>query len=62
MNDFTKDELEEIKGSLHRDVFSSNTISNKIQSLIDNYCEHKHTTTDSAMVEFCIDCNWLRFE
>lgn len=42
MNDFTKDELEEIIGSLeYSDVCISESIFLKIQSLIDNYCEHE---------------------
>lgn len=50
MNDFTKDELKEmrrcvlymIKGNTF--PYSSLTIelNKKLQSLIDNYCEHEH--------------------
>jgi hypothetical protein len=47
MNDFTKEELEKIYGCI--DLFSEDANSreeyyqpllNKLQSMIDNYCEH----------------------
>lgn len=34
----------------------------KIQSLIDNYCEHNNLIQDSAMVDCCLDCNWSGFK
>lgn len=45
MNDFTKDELERIYISVHvanilRDFDGANSLKHKIQSMIDNYCEH----------------------
>jgi len=47
MNDFTKEELECIFEEVnHLDAdrckFTTNLL-NKIQSMIDSYCEHKHT-------------------
>lgn len=41
MNDFTKEELQEIADSLRRDPFSAKSVMTKIQSMIDNCCEHE---------------------
>jgi hypothetical protein len=47
MNDFTKDELELILSDLDHAVFSryyaegKAELRKKIQSMIDNYCEHE---------------------
>ncbi len=56
MNDFTKEELEEILQQMkHGHSFDdfSYACMDKIKSLIDDYCEHKH------VVE-CADCEVLR--
>ncbi len=45
MNDFTKEELETLKIGLghveDRSAENEDTLRKKIQSLIDNYCEHQ---------------------
>ncbi len=41
MNDFTKEELEQIMHGLYHANISDWPIAKKIQSLIDNYCEHE---------------------
>lgn len=43
MNDFTKEELNILRAALHEILFFSETpkLLNKIQSMIDNYCEHE---------------------
>lgn len=50
MNDFTKEELEDMHYGLveYGELESVNVIklSNKLQSMIDNYCEHKETEMD----------------
>lgn len=61
MNYFTKDELEWL---LHEIIYIKNNYSHthgmsipvqyKIQSLIDNYCEHK--MIKSASVPECVKC------
>lgn len=58
MNDFTKEELKELLSALS--VFSGSprgiSLFHKIQSLIDNYCDHEKTVEDSAMVKICVKC------
>ena len=49
MNDFTQEELEEIKGGLDwwldvNDWKRKHGIVQKLQSMIDNYCEHDEGT------------------
>ena len=53
MNDFTKEELEEIKKCIewfdeNRVVGFHNQLCNKIQSMIDNYCEHEIEQNDDG--------------
>jgi hypothetical protein len=66
MNDFTKEELEELMHCVYayRDLCDEDVKENlkdnlcdKIQSLIDNYCEHEDTTQDSALVYVCNYCH-----
>ena len=40
MNDFTKDELLHLRHTLHFANIHDWEIGKKIQSMIDNYCEH----------------------
>ena len=56
MNDFTKEELEELKYFLFGNPKSTIDLCRKIQSLIDNYneCEHTLTMTDTFIK--CQDC------
>lgn len=68
MNDFSKDELIKLKRlALHNvNMFRQNSdcieLMGKIQSIIDNYCEHEPTTQDSVLVTFCLDCDWVGFK
>lgn len=58
MNDFTKDELEEIL--MWADFWSgfNPELIKKIQSMIDNYCEHTNTKFDFfGCTELCSECN-----
>ena len=73
MNDFTKEELEfikhairehyknkaPIKGSTYVNIWAD--MINKIQSMIDNYCEHESSgqVSDVDFVEICTQCKEL---
>jgi hypothetical protein len=71
MIDFTKDELQicvdGIGWMISECEMSHNKLEadawretyGKIQSMIDNYCEHERTYTDSAMIKGCDDCGWI---
>ena len=41
MNDFTKEELEQLKYHLFGNANAPTQICIKIQSMIDNYCKHE---------------------
>ena len=64
MNDFTKDELESIKswGEVYTEFGNSWTdkinraLIDKIQSLIDNYCEHKNVVPNYDCKTQCENC------
>ena len=62
VNDFTKDELEKINYALdittfHNDEYEENEqLLNKIQSMIENYCEHQSTSDGSGLEQICLDC------
>lgn len=63
MNDFTKEELDYIYDSIYHNELEHNLEENipdfavnlltKIESMIDNYCEHEH------VIE-CADCEIIR--
>jgi len=62
MNDFTKEELEDIRNSLGIWIRSENanpqsiiSLRDKIQSMIDNYCEHMWTDGSGNNI-FCAKC------
>lgn len=66
MHDFTKEELEELNAMLHRhmhdaiDKRRANILHNKIQSMIDNYCEHdwdNHCCGCDPANIICSKCN-----
>ena len=74
MNDFTKEELIRMKHGIEyqsdlmhypsQDVDICNQLSHKIQSLIDNYCNHKNNvwplytpTGDIPVAGMCYECN-----
>lgn len=54
MNNFTKSELQEIADSLSRDPFGAKSVTIKIQSMIDNYCEH--TPQHEHIEKFPMEC------
>lgn len=62
MNDFTKEELEYLFNIvLYQSAENSNEkVINKIQSLIDNYCEHEEDTHCYASVYACTKCGRLK--
>jgi hypothetical protein len=56
MNDFTKDELEELYffTCVHKNRYQveyPQELLDKIQSMIDNYCEHEETNHNYASVQ-----------
>ncbi len=65
MNDFTKEELEEIiemandieNGSQAHGLQMHFKIRDKAQSMIDNYCEHKPSDPILVLNKKCIKCN-----
>ena len=61
MNDFTKEQLEFIQYCIRRwrgdfGAVADLDFINKIQSLIDNYCEHKETECIGGWVRKCTKC------
>lgn len=68
MNDFTKEELELIYRMFHHFVYSpywrksdeEEPLKDRIQSMIDNYCEHSESQSDHNYdVERCNKCGTL---
>jgi hypothetical protein len=65
LNDFTKEELEDIAnwGEVYTEFGHSSTdkiyrtLINKIQSMIDSYCEHEGEMFDSE--SHCVKCGKL---
>lgn len=45
MNDFTKEELENILNACMDVQYNLNTLEDKIRSMIKNYCEHEWGTS-----------------
>jgi len=66
MNNFTKDELEEIIMWTCHLVGCNPTLLNKIQSMIDNYCNHTKIETGAYSRSFppkkCDACGVLYYE
>ncbi len=61
MNNFTKDELEELLffTELHKNKYRlkyPDELLNKLQSLIDNYCEHEPHGDFHVCVDKCKKC------
>ncbi len=60
MNDFTKKELEKLRYAITNYDYSDDDLNNKIQSLIDNYCEHEFTEWYAPIPEdrihICMTC------
>ncbi len=69
MNEFTKEELIKIKDAMYGISFDDNEeriLRKKIQSMIDNYCEHEYMTflqdhNNEPFMEKCMECHTLRF-
>ena len=66
MNDFTKDELKTLSDILTLDLDDINPscqeeLQNKLQFMIDNYCEHKSNPQfgDINYIEKCARCGKL---
>ena len=65
MNDFTKEELKELHDCIHWKINEgqeeklTTLVDKKIQSMIDNYCEHKFILHTNAPYVFimCVNCN-----
>lgn len=61
MNDFTKEELEELIYDIEIALQEYGTLDKpyhlrtKIQSMIDNHCEHENTRNGDPCLE-CCDC------
>ena len=70
MNDFTKEELEEMKGWADYSVGSglcyreAEPLYTKLQSMIDNYCEHKNQEMDVdwGISMQCKDCGTITMD
>jgi type IV secretory pathway VirB4 component len=61
MNDFTKEELERILEGVSwwldgDNALYSEALINKIQSMIDNYCEHEYLITYACEACFVDEC------
>lgn len=57
MNDFTKEELEDLHSCLDQCKFDDGTddaLMKKLEVMIDNYCEHESTSTWEG--SFCNNC------
>ncbi len=59
MNDFTKEELNILRAAMGEILFFPETkrVINKIQSLIDNYCEHECNGEVETFIDTCRKCN-----
>lgn len=67
MNNFTKDELDNIRLGIQELIANGSfdsewnkdikTLHIKIQSLIDNYCDHDETIEIEAPSDLCKKCN-----
>ena len=58
MNDFTKEELENIlNGNIELYPHSYFHLHAKIQHMIDNYCEHQPSEPILVLNKKCIKCN-----
>ena len=68
MNDFTKEELECLLLTLDKVLIASRKIQqdalqNKLQSMIDNYCEHERTRfVMDVGIDKCVTCGRIANE
>ena len=60
MNDFTKEELQDILACLpfscHKELGFAIKLYAKIQSMIEDYCEHDETEQHRVTLHFCQRC------
>ena len=63
MNDFTKEELEEIYDALDICYFGEYPfLGGKIRLMIDSYCEHKYEgCCEACAIEECIYCKKVKW-
>lgn len=63
MNDFTKEELNilheflDTACELYSEPDSTYSLRDKIQTMIDNYCEHEGSEPKLVLVKNCVKCN-----
>ena len=61
MNDFTKEELDELRSSrcyhLDDNYPYEDALFMKLESMIDNYCEHEPCGEQEIFVDICNKCN-----
>lgn len=61
MNDFTKEELDELRASrcyhLDDNFPHEDELFMKLQSMIDNYCDHECNVVVGTFVGICKKCN-----
>jgi hypothetical protein len=65
MSEFTKEELEHLyshlKWACDIEVTEKNIfLKNKIQSMIDNYCEHEWITNPHDLISHCCKCGVIK--
>jgi hypothetical protein len=60
MNDFTKEELIELRTYLKFGAWvNCSIVVNKIQSMIDNYCEPSEPTESNILENICCGEKWF---
>ncbi len=61
MNEFTKEELLFLYGILSSQWLENLPIGNKLQGIIDNYCEHEFVPykEEVCSVPLCSKCNMI---
>jgi len=71
VNDFTKEELKDLKRYARVYILQSpllekknRPLADKIQSLIDNYCEHKESKVDcnGGISMVCVQCGYITMD
>ncbi len=61
MNDFTKEDLEQLKYHLFGNPKVHTKLCQKIQSMIDNYCEHpqSYRYRYDGWMNYCDKCKYM---
>lgn len=59
MNDFSKEELQLILKGMSQYYLEKDSLElmDKIQSMIDNYCEHENKFYENGLKAICFKCN-----